>query len=336
MTHVEKLIPPGKKYITKNDIKLIQPNRVTNARYKFNEIEENILIHIISSLQDFMTKDYPLQCDLFGSPIVKIDLTKTKYNKTEKRVYLRACKKFIQKTISFDWKNAKNKSIGTTATFITAFHNIRNTPYIELTLNEWAIPYLIYWGKGHTKFEKGIALTLKGVHTKRLYTLIKQWQTNRGNYGELTMDVSTLRKQFKLENKYTKIADFERYVLKPAQEKIKDAADVYFNYKLFKSEGSRSYDKITFLIHQNNKVLPPGRKTDMYKIVYVVVGWCWNPNLSSKAREVTDQLAEHPDQFFKVYTRFVKEYNAYQTNQKDLRDIIPLIKHILKEDYNII
>lgn len=325
---------PG-QYLTKDDLKIIQPNQVTNARYNFSEIEENILIHIISALQDFMTKDYPIQCDLFGEPCINIDLAKTKYHNIEKRLYIRALKKFIKKTISFDWRNAQNKATNTTATFITAFHNVRGTTLVQVTLNKWAIPYLIYWGKGHTRYHKGIALSLPGSHTKRLYTLIKQWCNNRENYGEYSISIDALKKQFGLEKKYSKVSDFERYVIIPAQEKIKKHADFYFNYRFYKAEGSRAFTHISFLIHGNNTNLPQPEKTDMYRIVYHVIGWAFSPQESTKCQEFTDYLAQNPDEFYKVYSRLKKEYECYMSGEKQLRDIIPLVKFILREDYNL-
>lgn len=325
---------PG-QYLTRDDLKIIQPNQVTNARYNFSELEENILIHIIAALQDFMSKDYPIQCDLFGEPMIRIDLSQSEYHNVEKRLYIRALKKFIQKTITFDWRNEQNKSRQTTATFITAFHNIRRSDLVEITLNKWAIPYLIYWGKGHTKFHKGIALKLPGSHTKRLYTLIKQWHNNREGYGEYSIPIDALKKQFGLETKYKKISDFERYVIIPAQEKIKEHADFYFNYRFYKSEGSRAFTHISFLIHPNNKALPVAEKTEMYRVVYHVIAWAFNPQKNSRCLEITEQLAADPDQFYKVYTRLKKELEAYRAGEKQIGDIVPLVKFILKEDYGI-
>jgi len=322
--------------LSKNDINLIQPNKVTNARYKFTELEENILTLLIHALQDYMTKDYPTQCDLFGNPLVQINLREAKYKNFRKSDYMKAAKTLITKSISFDWKSDYHKqTVETTTTFISAIHNIKGTALIELTLNHWAIPYLIHWSSGHTKFNKGIALTLQGVHTKRLYKLLKQWQSNREDYGAYTTSIDTLRIQFGLENKYKNTADFVRYVIEPSQERMKDKSDIYFNYKLEKSKGSRAYDNITFLIHQNNKKLAPTDKNGMYQLVYHVICWAFNPMESTKARDLTDILSNDPDELYKAYVRFKKEYEAFYGSRKDMKKIVPLIKYILKEDYGL-
>ena len=58
-----------------NDLILLQPKSVTFGQYDISEWQENILTLITESLQKHLTKEKPLNTDLFGEPyvIVKCD-----------------------------------------------------------------------------------------------------------------------------------------------------------------------------------------------------------------------------------------------------------------------
>lgn len=67
-----------------------------------------------------------------------------------------------------------HQTVETFGVVITTVHNIKGTNRVALTLNPWAIPFLLYYGTGvgGTRYGKNIALTLRGNYTKRLYKII--------------------------------------------------------------------------------------------------------------------------------------------------------------------
>jgi DNA anti-recombination protein RmuC len=60
------------------------------------------------------------------------------------------------------------------------------------------------------------------------------------------------------------------------------------------------------------------------------------PNyISSAAKDIADKLSESPERLEMFYQRLKKLKNELDAGQKEIEDVIRLIKHILKADYGI-
>lgn len=317
--------------LTPEAINLVQPNKVTSARYNFSEREENILTLMIEALQKHMSRKHVIDTDLFGNPLLTIDVSTIGEN-ARKSDYWKASKSLLTKTFSFEWYHKEFKcKVDTEGVLISTIHNYRDSNKIRLTLNTWAIPYLLYWGKGvgGTIFEKTIALKLNGEYTKRMYKLCKRFEDK----GGFTMSVQHFREMFKLENKYKLITNLQARVLNPARDRMKEGAEIYFEYNLSKIGGSRSYNQITFHITGNNTNLKKSEKTELYSIVYNVLCLAYPNTKSDRAMVICDKLAERPEKLAQIYNRFKKIQNEFYSKEKTITEVVPLIKHILKNDY---
>ncbi|MDO8886195.1 hypothetical protein, partial [Candidatus Oleimmundimicrobium sp.] len=56
-------------------IALVQPNRVTNARYDFTALQKNIIYKIYESLQNHLTKEKQIDKDLFNNFVVSVPVS---------------------------------------------------------------------------------------------------------------------------------------------------------------------------------------------------------------------------------------------------------------------
>lgn len=311
------------------DLTLIQPNKVTNARYDYNEREENILTLIIDAIQKHMIKEKPIQTDLFNQPMISINTKDVgSNNKTD---YIKALQSLRKKDISFEWTDNNGKRIETETSLISAIHNHKESSVIDVTIQVWAIPYLIYIGKGvgGTIFNKTIALTLRGQYTKRMYKLCKRWE----NKGGFSMSIDEFRKIMMLENKYSLFVDLKKRVLDSSKERMQAGADVYFNYSFEKIGGSRSYNQINFTIHGNNKQKPKEKKTELYLFVYNMLCIAYPNHVNSAAQENCDRIAENPQKLEELYHRMKKLKRDMDDQTKSINDVARLIKHIIKNDY---
>jgi len=313
-----------------NTIELVQPNRVTNAKYNFSEREEDILTLMIDSIQGHMSTTRQIQTDLFNQPIITIDCNDV--GASHKRDYIKAVHSMRKKDFEFEWQDQQNRTIETTGSMITTLHNYKGTSRIDIVINPWAIPYLLYWGKGvgGTIFNKAIAISLKGQYTKRMYKMSKRWE-DRGGFG---MPLDEFREMLDLGRKYPKIADLKKWVLDPAEQRLKDGADVYFKYAITKVGNSRSLNYITFSVHGNNKKRSPAKKTDMYVFIYNILNMAWPNHKSSKAQELCDRISERPDKFEELYRRFKRLKNEFDTNEKPFGEVVALIHTIIKRDHS--
>ena len=312
-----------------NAIELVQPNKVTNARHDYTEREENILTLMIDAIQKHMSKETPIETDLFGEPTVTIDTKEVGGN--NKKQYWEAAKSMRLKTFDFEYTNQQNQIEDVSGVLVTTVRNIRETSKIKITINKWAIPYLLYWGKGvgGTIFNKTIALTLKGEYTKRLYKLCKRWEDK----GGFSISIDEFRKMLMLEDKYPKLKDLKKRVLDTSKERMQDNADVYFNYSLDKVGGSRSYNMLHFTIHGNNKRRPKEKKTELYMFVYNMLCIAYPNHVNSVAQELCDRIAENPQKLEELYQRMKKLKRELDDQTKDINDAVRLIKHIIKNDY---
>jgi plasmid replication initiation protein len=309
---------------------LIQPNKVTNAKYHFSESEENLLTLMVDAIQKHMTREKSIQTDLFNQPMITIDTKEL--GAGNKLHYRKALTSLRKKDISFEWTDDKGRVIETETSLIGAIHNHKETSLIDVTIQTWAIPYLVYIGKGvgGTVFNKTIALTLRGEYTKRLYKICKRWE-DRGGFS---MSLKEFRETLGIVDKYPKLKDLKKRVLDTSKERMQEGADVYFNYAMDKIGGSRSYNQINFTIHGNNKRKPKQEKTDMYVFVYNMLSIAFPINKSSKAMDLCDKIADKPSEFEVLYNRLKKLKNELDLGEKDVLDVGRLIKYIIKNDYS--
>lgn len=310
-------------------VNLVQPNKVTNARYDFDERQENILTLVIEAIQKHMSKVKFIQMDLFGQPMVTVNISE---NKLSMKDYWESAKKMKDKGFDFEYTNQDGRREEVCGVLISTVRRVEGISEIELTINPWAIPYLLYWGKGvgGTIFNKTIALTIRGQYPKRMYKLCKRWE-DRGGFS---MPVSEFRLLMGLENSYEGSGKL-KMLLKRCQKVLMEDADVYFNFTMEKKGKSRSYNLLHFHVVGNNKHKPKTKKSDLYVAVYSIISLVYPSTKSSKAQIISDKLADNPENLENFYRRTQKLRREYSEGSKTTEDIIKLVRYILREDYDI-
>ena len=209
-----------------NDLILLQPKSVTFGQYDISEWQENILTLITESLQKHLTKEKPLNTDLFGEPYVIIKCDEAGGTNNKNKV-IQAAKELIPKLFSFRWKGKGDKWVTSTGTIITTIHNVEDSNNLTITFNKWAIPFLLYYGEGSGGglFSKNIALTLRGNMTKRIYKMISAYKDK--TYYEYSIE--TFRKDFNVSKSYSNYL-IGKKILEPAMKRIKESnSDVWFD-----------------------------------------------------------------------------------------------------------
>jgi len=263
------LIPAGE--ISAQDIMLIQPNNVTFGQYHITEWQENLLTLISDKLQKHMTREQELPRDLFNQPYVTV-ICDEAGGKNNKSKVLKEAVDLLHKKFSFRWTHPKmNKEIETIGgSVITTIHNVKGTNQIMINLNPWAIPFLIYYGVGvgGTRFSKGLALSLRGNYTKRLYKIVCSQRDRKEYYYPILQ----LKKDLEIPDNHTNY-DIDRKILKPSQQRIKESgADVWFEYEMitkYKVKGRKpKADTIIFRIKTQHPKDAGGTQAQEYYFVY--------------------------------------------------------------------
>ena len=212
-------IPP-----TEEEVMLIQPNNVTFGQYSVTEWQENLLTLISDQIQQHMTREKQLPKDLFNQPVVEIKCDEAG-GKNNKSKVLKEAIAMMRKNFSFRWVHPNiHQTVETFGVVITTVHNIKGTNRVALTLNPWAIPFLLYYGTGvgGTRYGKNIALTLRGNYTKRLYKIICSQRDRREYY----YSIDQFCKDLEIPASYSN-AQIDQKVLRPAQTRIKESEAMY-------------------------------------------------------------------------------------------------------------
>lgn len=315
---------------------LMQPNNITFGEYSYSSIQENILTLAIEALQKHATKEKLLQTDLWGQPTITVVCDEAAGD-NNKNLVVKAVKDMVKKPFNFKWVHPNmGKVVETGGVVFTTWHNIIGSNRIELTLNVWAIPYLVYYGVGvgGTRFNKSIALNLQGEYTKRIYKMVCRWHDQLS----FPYPLSSLRKDLDIPDSYdnTKI---ETVVLKPAVEKITESgSDITFEYELIcknKIKGRKpKADTIIFKIINKNPKEAGGAQFETYKDVFNFLSGCWSINKSSKLHEIVDKLCS-----MGVLDKVSKRIEYYQTQIKNddltLEHARNKIKKMLKDEYQL-
>ena len=313
----------------RSPLTIIQPNRVTNAKYSYNEREENILTLMIDAVQKHMSQEQKIQTDLFNDPMITLDMSVI--SPSNKKNYLNAAESMMKKVFNFSYTNEEGRLEDVSGVLITTVRNERETSKIHITINSWAIPYLLYVGKGvgGTIYNKAIALTLPGKYSKRMYKMCKRWEDKKG----FSMGLDEFRDKFELKDLYSNVKDLKKRVLDASRDHLKEGADVYFEYSMAKIGGSRKYNQINFVVKGNNKRKKKKEKTDLYVFVYNMLCIAWPVVDSSKAMEECDRISENPDKLESLYRRLKKLRGDLEDGSKTHLDVSKLIKYIIKNDY---
>jgi plasmid replication initiation protein len=319
------------KEITTSKVNLVQPNRVTNARYDYTAVQENILTCMIEAIQGHMSQERTISTDLFGHPIITVNASEIAKGNTKHYVF-NQLKELRKKDIEFQYQDDKGKQVEVHTGLINSFKSVMGSDLIDIEISVWAIPYLLYWGKGvgGTIFSKTLALTLKSIYSKRMYKLCKRWE----NKGGFTMDISEFKSVLGIDTKYAKLIGLKKKVLDVAKEELDEAGDVSFEYALNKIK-SRSFNQITFKIFSKDKGIKGANTSDLYRFVYYFICRTYPSYTNDKAKTITDKLAEKDSDLRKAFQKFTKLDDAFSIGSKSNEDLIKLTKHILKEDFEI-
>jgi hypothetical protein len=327
---------------TEEQITLIQPNNITFGSYSFSQWQENILTLIQEALQKHMSKEKEFNRDLFGQPYVTIRCGEAAGEKHKNLVIIES-KKMMKILFSFKWVHPQiHKTIETTGVLITNVHDVRGTDTITITLNPWAIPFLLYYGVGVglTKYDKLTALSLPGKYTKRIYKILC---SKAGYRNEYFYEIEDFKKDFEL-NPNTPWGEIKRTIIEPAKKSIFQAGmSIYFDYDVITQKNGKTKSAaktIVFkIVNQQTKTekLVKDRDREMY-----VYNWLLNaykewdkPQSNQKARKYADKLMED-DEMMEQVERRIQYYDDKITNGEMVKaKAYNSIKKMLREDYGL-
>lgn len=306
---------------------IIQPNKITNARYEFSKVQKDIMIHIMGALQDRMTSN---QQTLFGEVTVMIELKDLDENRNYQRIRDEAAQ-MKKKDIEYETKTENGKETEILTSLISGISYEKGSRMIGFDIPSKAVPVLCYIGDGYTKFRQLVSLSLRSAYSKRIYELCCRWEDREG----FRMPMKEFRATLAIPESYRN-SNIKQRVLDPCKDELKKDADVYFEYDLEKSKGSKKYDQIVFKVitKKDHKLQSKEEKTELNKKMYSGVYGFLSSFFPDRAWVVADHLNLN-DKLEEAYDRLSRLDDEYCKGSKKKADVIRLVRHIAKEDWGI-
>ena len=312
-------------------IMLAQANALTQARYDFNPVEKRCLYQIIREVRRLFIDSNTGQRDLFNNMRVKLTpdlLAECRDSKHIKEVY-ESLKRLRKRDVEID-----NDDVWMNTGYVTMVKHDKRENIYEVEVSSEIMPYLVALAENFTSYDLTVAISLKSAYSQRFYEYCCQYK-NRTN-KTFFFSVDNLKKMMMLEGKYPNSADFKKKVIDVARNELKDAydkgqCDLYFDYQVKEKQGRKILSWF-FFIHTKEEE----QKTD-YKTVGECIRQIHNilttffPRDSKYIKRVITAVNLRPDIAMELTDKLQKKVNDYSR-----KEIAPIIRYVLREDYNII
>lgn len=311
-------------------ILLAQANALTQARYDFSPVEKRCLYQIIREVRRLFIDDNVGQRDLFNNMRVVLTpdmLAECRDSKHIKDVY-ESLKRLRKRDVEID-----NEDIWMNTGYVTMVKHNKKANTYEVEVSSEIMPYLVALAENFTSYDLTVAISLKSSYSQRFYEYCCQYK-NRTN-KTFFFSVDDLKKMMMLEDKYPNSADFKRFVLDVAQKELKEAydagqCDLYFNYTVKEKQGRKILSWFFFIQTKEDE-----KKTD-----YKTIGECLRqitnilttffPRDKKFIKRVTTAVQLRPDIALELTDKMQKKVNDYSR-----KEIPPILRYVLREDYNI-
>lgn len=325
----------------KRELMTIQSNNVTFGKYDISSIQENILTTISGELQNHMTNKTSLSHDLFNVPYVEVNCDEIGGKNNKGRV-VKEAKELMKKDFSFRWTYpGSSQDIETTGVIITTIHDLKGTNVLRINLNEWAVPFLIYYGKGvgGTFFSKEIALNLRGKYAKRIYKIV----CSQRDRTQFEYSIKQFRKDFEVPEAYTN-SHIKTKILEPAKKAIEEShSDVHFDYEFLTrkrtKKGRAEADTIIFHISLTYLSLPTSQGVKRVMQGDYNYAYTWMKRISGLLNDPMILQAVDKVQATGRMSVFVNKCQYYDdqvvNGQCQLMYARNALAKILREDFNV-
>jgi len=233
-----------------------QPYRITMAKWDFTVTQKRILTKIISLLQkeiSLVAKGMPIgQLEIFSNldDSIKLtfslnDIVKNSNNYTHVKNALQELRSFNVQIVLPATKSKKSKH-PEEETILTGLIEravlTKHSRTVTVVIHKATAQELVKATNGLTQFAENIMYLTDNSYTQKLYEMISHWKDKE----VFSISPEDFRERLSLVDKYPQIKDLIRRVIKPAEEELKEIADVFFIFKTTLT--GRKITKFNFVI----------------------------------------------------------------------------------------
>jgi len=315
-------------------VKIIQPNSITTARYDYSVTEKKIIYHIIAHLQDKMAKG--LEETLFGNLVLSMPMRQLVTHDHHRRVLtnLVSLRRKDFEIITEKNPDPEGEDSWLNVGFINYSKYDYKTGDVTFEVSGQLIPYLLELAKGFTNYNLMVALSLKSEYSQRFYEFCSRFKDT----GVWNISVEDLRFMLKLEGKYSLYSNLKNNVLETSKKELKSlfdkgGCDLYFVYHEKKT--GKSVTDLTFKIISSANAKAQLQQSDDAQYVSNVLNNYFPKDAEKSFVKRAYQELFNKNMFGRFAGRLEQLEKEIQQGTKKSSDFPPLIRHILKTDYQI-
>ncbi len=217
---------------------VIKSNDLISANYSLNLNEQKMVIYAITQLDKNNKETFNSISLNIREFIDLLSITDRNYDQIRDIARKLRKKEIIIDTDKFEY---------ITGWFSSVTFN-KSSGDMIIRFDDDLVPYLLQLKEKFTRYELKNILSMKSSYSVRAYELLKQYES----IGRREFELDKLKECFGLhENEYSRIYDFEKWVLKVAEQEINNNTDIQIDYEKIKK--GRKVVGIKFNIHSKNK-----------------------------------------------------------------------------------
>lgn len=319
----------------KDSIMIAQDNRLTMSRQNFTPIEKRCLYYVIKEVRRLYIdkdrrEDEKTYQDLFSDMYLVLKSEHLQTLGDEVKDVYNALRRLKDKTIEID-----NEEVWMlTSWVLTAKHDKKKNTY-EVQVSHMILPYLVELASQFTEYSLTVAISLKSTYSQRFYEMCCQYR----NKGKFFLEVDRLRYLLKIEDKksYENTAEIKRSILDVAQKELQELfeagqSDLYFTYRV-KDSNKRKILSYWFDIHtleteEEKKVHFETTQKQIARIMEICGTFIKRDERYLK--RVLNHLQLYPNLAAEVLEKLHTKVNNYSR-----KELAPIIRYVLREDYGI-
>jgi len=310
-------------------IMLAQDNVLTQSKQNFKVIEKRCLYKIIHEVRRQYIDTNKGQKNLFGDMMVDIEPSELAQLGDELKDVFNALRNLRNRDVII-----QNDEVDVATGWILEAKYYKKKNLYSVKVSGDIMPYLVELAANFTTYDLTVAISLKSTYSQRFYEFCSQYK-NREN-KTFFYSVEKLREMLMLEDKYTLTADFRRNVLEVAQKELKEAydngqCDLWFEYAV-KDTDKRKILSYFFFVHTRED---EERKTDYQTVEACIIRitsvlTSFFPRDKKFIKRVQTEIRLRPDIAIEIVEKLDKKVLDY-----DRKDIPPIIRFVLNQDYGI-
>ncbi len=209
-----------------NSLTVVKSNKVVEASYMLSLAEQRVLLCCIAQIDSTaaLSENYRFEVTAAGiSDLVGIENRSSMY-----RDLKIASEKLYERSVIIDDPEPDNPKITQRKTrWISSIDYMPGEGKVVLCFAVDIIPYLSQLSREFTQYKLAHVASFESVYSIRLYELLVQWIS----IGQREIEVDWFKRQFQVDDKYSRVVDLKKRVIDPAIKEINKYSNFWVRYE---------------------------------------------------------------------------------------------------------